>query len=174
MGREETHGEVSIAIFRKTRRSEEAMRNDSRKAAFEDDQLSPLSDVLLPSQYFELVGARTFSSEQRLMLAVLADAINVLRSSHSSNLSKRKSFNEASSWVFANGSTSPLSFEHVCDALSVSAESLRSGLSQLVSEHTGTLLRLRLKAGGRMQCLTVNGVRRSGRRARQGRSGGGY
>ena len=151
------------------------MRNDSRKAASEDALLSPLPDALLPSQFFELVGARTFSSEQRLMLAVLADAINVLRDYRvSSNRTKRKSFNETSSWVFANGVTSPLSFDHVCDALSVNAESLRSRLSHLVSERGGTLLRLRLKAGGRMQCLTVNGVRRSRRRARQGRSGGAY
>ena len=73
------------------------MQNDSRKEAFEDRLLSPLPDVLLPSQFFELVGARTISSEQRLMLAVLADAVNVLGSTDSSNLSKRKSFNEASS-----------------------------------------------------------------------------
>src|SRR5260370_26090472 len=85
------------------------MRNNSKKVASEDGLLSPLPDVLLPSQFFELVGARTFSSEQRLMLAVLADAINVLGDHRvSPNRCKRKSFNEASSWVFANGVISPL------------------------------------------------------------------
>ena len=97
------------------------MRNDSRKAASEVHLLSPLPDVLLPSQFFELVGSQTFSSEQRLMLAVLADAINVLGSADSSNLRKRKSFNEASSWVFAKRMTSSLAFDHVCDALGVDA-----------------------------------------------------
>ncbi|HWN58115.1 MAG TPA: hypothetical protein VNO74_08435 [Methylomirabilota bacterium] len=151
------------------------MPNDSRKAATEDDLLSPLPDVILPSQFFELVGAQTFSSEQRLMLAVLIDAINVLGDSRvSPNRRKRNSFNDASSWVFANGITSPLSFDHVCDALSVDAEGLRRRLSELLSEHNGTLLRLRVKAGGRMQCMTVNRVRRSRRRARQGRSGRAY
>jgi hypothetical protein len=140
------------------------MQNDSRKAAFEDDLVSPpRPDVLLPSQFFELVGARTFSSEQRLMLAVLADAINVLGSTDSSNLRKRKCFNEARSWIFANGITSPLSFDHVCNALGVDAQSLRRRLSELVSKHGGTLLRLRLKESSRMQCLTVNRVRRSRR-----------
>src|SRR5713101_5960993 len=141
------------------------MRNGSKKVASEDDLLSPLPDVLLPSQFFELVGAQTFSSEQRLMLAILADAINVLGSADSSNLRKRKSFNEASSWVFANGMTSPLSFDHVCNALGMDAGSLRRRLSELVSENGGTLLRLRLKEASRMQRLTVNRVRRSRRRA---------
>jgi hypothetical protein len=150
------------------------MRNDSMKAPSEDALLSPLPDVILPSQYFELVGTQTFSSEQRLMLAVLADAINVLRSTDSSNLGKRKSFNEASSWVFANGVTSPLSFDHVCNALGVDAQNLRRRLSELVSERGGTLLRLRLKEASRIQRLAVTPVRQSRRRARQGRSGGGY
>src|SRR5260370_20350761 len=105
------------------------MRNGSKKVASEDELLSPLPDVLLPSQFFELVGARTFSSEQRLMLAVLADAINVLGSADSSNLRKRDSFNEASSWLFADGVTSPLSFDHVCNALGTDVQSLRRRLS---------------------------------------------
>src|SRR5260370_28214269 len=142
------------------------MPNDSRKASSEDDLLSPLPDVILPSQFFESVGVQTFASEQRLMVAVLIDAINVLGDSRiSPNRRKRNSFNEASSWVFADGITSPLSFDHVCDALSVDAESLRGRLSELLSERSGNLLRLRLKAGGRMQCMTVNRVRRSSRRA---------
>ena len=141
------------------------MRNGSRKVSSEDELLSPLPDVLLPSQFFELVGSQTFSSEQRLMLAVLADAINVLGSADSSNLRKRDSFNEASSWVFSNGITSPLSFDHVCNALGVDAESLRRRLSELVSEHGGSLLRLRLKEAGRMQRPAVIRVRRSRRRA---------
>ncbi len=121
-----------------------------------------------------MVGARTFSSEQRLMLAVLADAINVLRSADSSSLRKRNSFNEASSWVFGDGLTSPLSFDHVCNALGVDAQSLQRRLSELVSEHGGSLLRLRLKEASRMQRLTVNRVRASGRQPRPGRRGCAY
>src|SRR5271166_3707005 len=119
------------------------MRNDSGKVASEDALLSPIPDVILPSQYFESVGTRALSSEQRLMLAVLVDAINVLRDYRvSPNLRKRNAFNDASSWVFANRIKSPLSFDHVCDALSVDAESLRRRLSELLSEHSGILLRL--------------------------------
>lgn len=142
------------------------MQNDSRKAAFEDHLLSPLPDVLLPSQFFELVGRQTFSSEQRLMLAVLADAINVMRQYRiSPNRRTRNSFNEASSWVFAKGITSRLSFDRVCDGLGVNAESLRRRLSDFFSEDGGTLLRLRLKEASRIERVTVNRGRRRRRRA---------
>ena len=127
--------------------------------------LSRIPDAILPSQFFESVGAQTFSCEQRLMLAVLADAINVLGSTDSSNLRKRNSFNEAWSWVFAKRITSSLSFDHVCDALGINAESLRRRLSELVSEHSGSLLRLRLKEASRMHRPAVIRVRRSRRRA---------
>ena len=99
------------------------------------------------------------------MPAVLADAINLLRSIDSSNLRRRDSFDEAWSWVFAKRITSSLSFDHVCDALGVDAESLRKRLSELVSEHGGSLLRLRLKEATRMQRPTVIRVPRSRRRA---------
>ena len=126
--------------------------------------LSHIPDTILPSQFFESVGARTFSSEQRLMLAVLADAINLLGSTGSPNL-RRRSYNEAWSWVFAKRITSSLSFDHVCDALGINAESLRRRLSELVSERGGSLLRLRLKEASRMQRPSVIRVRRSRRRA---------
>src|SRR5882672_9061566 len=126
--------------------------------------LSRRPHAILPSQFFEPVGAQTFSCEQRLMLAILADAINVLGSADSSNLRKRDSFNEAWSWVFTKRITSSLSFYHVCDALGINAESLRRRLSELVSEHGGSLLRLRLKEASRIQRLTVNRVRGSRRR----------
>jgi hypothetical protein len=122
--------------------------------------LSRIPDVILPSQFFELVGARTLSSEQRLMLAILADAINILREYRiSPNPDKRNSFNEAWSWVFAKGIIGSLSFDHICDALGVNAENLRRRLSELVSVHGGNLRRLRLKEASRRQGLTVNRVR---------------
>jgi hypothetical protein len=148
------------------------MRNDPSKEASQDNLLSPLPDVILPSQFFELAGAPAFSSEQRLMLAVLVDAINVLgKYGVSPNRRKRKSFNETSSWVFAEVVTSPLSFEHVCDALNVDARSLRMRLSALLSAHDGTLRKLRLKEGGRIQRVTVKRVRRRMRGAHQGHAG---
>ena len=151
------------------------MRNGSRKMALEDGLLSSPPDIILPSQFFKLVGAQTFSSEQRLLLAVLADAINVLGDYLASpNPLKRKSFYEASSWVFAPGITSPLSFDHVCDALGMDVKSARKRLSGLVSEGGSSLLRLRPKETTRKQGPTPDRVRRDRRRAHQGRNAGAY
>ena len=121
----------------------------------------PFPDVILRSQFFEMVGSRSLSSEQRLMLAVLADAINVVQEfSGSTSLRKRNSFNEAWNWIFTKGVTSPLSFDNVCDALGMDALGLRWRLSELVAGRGGIPLRLRLKEASRMQRLTVNRVRR--------------
>jgi hypothetical protein len=121
----------------------------------------PFPDVILRSQFFEMVGARSLSSEQRLMLAVLADAINVVQEfGGSSSLRKRNSFNDAWNWFFTKGVSSPLSFENVCDALGMDAKGLRWRLSELVAGRGGSPLRLRLKEASRMQRLTVNRVRR--------------
>jgi hypothetical protein len=120
-----------------------------------------IPDVILPSQFFELVGIRTLSSEQRLMLAVLADAINVLGECRASPVrDKRNSFNEASSWVFANCIASSLPFDHVCYALGVDAGNLRRRLSELVSEHGGNFRKLRLRETGRMPRVTLNRAHR--------------
>lgn len=119
------------------------------------------ADVILPCQYFESVGTRTLSSEQRLMLAVLSDAINVLRGYQvSPYIHRRDPFNEASSWIFAKDDASLLTFDHVCDSLGFNAENLRSRLSQLVSGHGGHLRRLKLKEMGRRIAPAITRVRR--------------
>ncbi len=108
-----------------------------------------------------MVGTRSLSSEQRLMLAVLADAINVVQEfGGSSSMRKRNSFNEAWNWFFTQGAACPLSYDSVCDALGIDAQGLRWRLSELVAGRGGTPLRLRLKEASRMQRLTVNRVRR--------------
>ena len=121
----------------------------------------PFPDVILRSQFFEMIGTRSLTSEQRLMLAVLADAINVVQEfGGSSSPRKRNSFNEAWNWFFAKGVSSPLSFDSVCDALGIDSHGLRWRLSELMAGRGGTPLRLRLKEASRMQRLTVNRVRR--------------
>jgi hypothetical protein len=121
----------------------------------------PFPDVILRSQFFELVGSHSLSSEQRLMLAVLADAINVVQEcGRSASLRKRNSFNEAWNWIFTAGFACPLSFDNVCDALGMDAKGLRWRLSELVAGRGGAPLRLRLKEASRTQRLTVNRVRR--------------
>ena len=72
-----------------------------------DDTLSE-ADVILPSQYFGAMGSRGLSGEQRLMLAVLVDAINLLRSWRGAGSSgKRRDFGEAAQWVNSPGTSHP-------------------------------------------------------------------
>jgi hypothetical protein len=74
-------------------------------------------DVILKSQFFRLIGRRPFTSEQRLMLAVLADAINIVRGGYlSGSEHKGTSFAEAKDWIFESECRCPLAFEHVCGA----------------------------------------------------------
>jgi hypothetical protein len=130
-------------------------------SAIADADARPFPDVILRSQFFETVGTRSLSSEQRLMLAVLADAINVVQELGGSNsLRKRNSFNEAWNWIFTTGVTCPLSFDNVCDALGMDTKGLRWRLSELVAGRNGSPLRLRLKEASRIQRLTVNRPRR--------------
>ena len=122
------------------------------------------SDLILPSQFFELVGKCRFTSEQRLMLAVLADAINILQDWRSSfSVRKRRLFIEAARWVMTHGNNVPFSFDNVCDALEISSEALRHRLSSLAAGAADSyppLARLRLKEAGRLQHMTVNRSRR--------------
>jgi hypothetical protein len=124
----------------------------------------PFPDVILKSQFFELMGKRVLTSEQRLMLAVLADAINIVQDGHRSpSVRKRTSFAEARNWIFQSGVRCPLAFEIVCDALGINAEALRWRIGAMISGAPESLpapLRLRLKEASRVQRLTVNRVRR--------------
>src|SRR5262249_41614517 len=84
------------------------------------DDLLAQADIILPSQYFSSVGSVGLSGEQRLMLAVLADAINVLQSwKGNGSARKRHNFAEAAQWVNLRGTHHPFSFDSVCDALEI-------------------------------------------------------
>ena len=94
-----------------------------------DDVLSD-GAIILPSQYFGSIGSVGLSAEQRLMLAVLVDAINVLQTRHDGGSTcKRRNFAEAAQWVNTQGSRYLFSFDGVCDALEIDSELLRSRLA---------------------------------------------
>jgi hypothetical protein len=117
------------------------MESDKSQSLDQDVPRAFTPDVLLPNQFFGSAGAKTFSSEQRLMLAVLVDAINlVLREKHRESTS----FKEASSWIFARSVARWLSFEMACDAVGLNAEWLRKRLSELVLQRVN-FGRVRLK-----------------------------
>ena len=123
------------------------------------------TDVILPSQYFSAMGGGGLCSEQRLMLAVLVDAINILQGwSRMGSARKRRAFAEAGQWVNTRGTSYPFSFDSVCDALGIDPEILRGRLSGLsigrgAPDRLGAG-RLRLKESSRAQHMTANRVRR--------------
>ena len=131
------------------------------------DTLSQM-DIILPSQYFGALGSVGLSSEQRLMLAVLIDAINVLRGWQGAGGGrKRRAFAEAAQWVITTGTHYPFSFDSVCDALEIDSALLRSRLRALtmglVNATRNSVGRLRLKELSRAQQMSANRLRRPGR-----------
>lgn len=129
-----------------------------------------LSDIILPSQYFGAMGTSGLCSEQRLMLAVLVDAINVVQGWHGTGSArKRRAFAEAAHWVNTRGTGYPFSFDSICDALGIDSEILRQRMSGLTKGHASAARiaggHLRLKESSRAQHMTANRVRRRTGRA---------
>jgi hypothetical protein len=86
---------------------------------------------ILPSQYFDVSGGHRLTAEQRLMLALLADAINVYQQGVVSRATrKRLLYLDADRWIMMAAKTAPhaFSFNTVCDALGINAGVLRRRL----------------------------------------------
>jgi hypothetical protein len=131
-----------------------------------------LPNQLLPNQFFGAMGSSGPCSEQRLMLAVLVDAINILqRWNRMGSARKRRTFADAARWVLMQGTNYPFSFDNVCDALNIDPKMLRQRLRGLArgqgaTDRLGVGI-LRVKRLGRAQNMTATRVsrRRSNRLA---------
>ena len=84
-------------------------------------------EIILPSQFAERGQART--PEQRLMLAVLSDALDLLlarlRPGALKATSRPRAIAEARAWVESDDTLWPFSFENVCGALGLHPDWLR-------------------------------------------------
>jgi hypothetical protein len=85
------------------------------------------SDLILPCQYFDISGGHSLSGEQRLMLALLTDAINVYQKGVlSRRANARRLYVDAERWILADDDTCGwLSFPTVCEALGIHTGLLR-------------------------------------------------
>ena len=134
----------------------------------------PFPDVILRSQFFELIGTHSLSSEQRLMLAVLADAINIVQDFHHSEQTARKrgpvSPRPWSGSFAAGRKVSARVRECVRRARDRRRRLCDGAYARLFSgdnkEARVAPLRLRLKEASRVQRLTVNRVRRRRKKPR--------
>jgi hypothetical protein len=139
----------------------------SELRAVHEGSQEPLLDVyqILPSQYFEMSGARSLSGEQRLMAALLADAINVFRKGVLSRSARpRLLFIDAERWINGQAtSRHAFSFETVCDALGLDPALVRRKMVQWkhsVNRNNGETARpLRLKFTPRHQRLSQRRTR---------------
>jgi hypothetical protein len=82
---------------------------------------------ILPSQYFDMSGGSALSGEQRLMAALLADAINVFRKGVlAQSARQRLLYLDAERWITSRStSRHAFSFETVCEALGIEAAIVR-------------------------------------------------
>jgi hypothetical protein len=85
-------------------------------------------DIMLPSQYFGTV--RKLTPEQRLMIAVLDDAIDCLEKYRlSSDRESRQLFDEAEQWLLASETNWPYSFRFICSFLNLDAGAVLRNLN---------------------------------------------
>jgi hypothetical protein len=85
------------------------------------------SDLVLPSQHFE--PRRKGAPEQRLMIAVLRDALDCLEKHRFTTRGEgRRLFDEAKHWFLTNGTEWPYSFECICGVLDLDANAVRERL----------------------------------------------
>jgi hypothetical protein len=116
---------------------------------------------ILPCQYFDVSAAHRLSGEQRLMLALLADAINVFQSGFTARaVRKRMLYLEAERWILdSNLAWDAFSFDAACEALNINSSVLRRRLidwKHRVGKQPGvsTASHLRLKITARQQRLS--------------------
>ena len=88
------------------------------------------SDLILPCQYYDISGGHSLTGEQRLMLALLTDAINVYQKGALSRASRaRRLYVDAEQWIMNDRpGARGLTFSTVCEALGIHAPRLRRRL----------------------------------------------
>jgi len=98
---------------------------DSVLGSFEAPGLEP--ETVLPEQFFRRSGGS--SPEQRLMLAVLEEAlVDLRRSADRRTLRMRRLADEVEGWFAADDDGWPCSFLRICDALGLDAAAVRTRL----------------------------------------------
>jgi hypothetical protein len=116
------------------------------------------SDLILPCEYCDVSSGYGLSAEQRLILALLTDAINVYQRGALSRLTRlRRLYVDAERWMLTDcADAAAFSFTMVCDALGINPELLRRRIidwKHTVSahhrRHPTSRLALKLAARGR-------------------------
>ena len=96
-----------------------------RESLFEED-------VILPEQYFARLRQKAdFPAEQRLLFAVLEDAVHCFQANlFARTLRRQQAFEEAEQWLLEPEMDATVTLEYVCDVFGFDAEYMRAGLRQ--------------------------------------------
>ncbi len=94
-------------------------------------------DILTTHRYFKVYKQKgQFGPEERLMFAVLTDAIECFQKYFGAGGRRcRALFGEAAAWIESKDSSWPFSFEQICQVLNFSPNYLRLGLTQWCLAH---------------------------------------
>ncbi len=127
-------------------------------------------EVLLPSQYYELIAGRSvLEGERRLMLAILEDAVSCYQRYVTAERGRNKRlYEEAEEWLFDDQQSGwVFSFESVCSALALDPVFVRRGLARwreaVLERGSGSapkFSRVRLRAARRHRILPLRERRR--------------
>jgi hypothetical protein len=84
------------------------------------------ADPIVIEQFFT---NRLYGGEERLMLAVLQDAVECFQEHVLAQyVWEKKLFQEAEEWILEKNSDWPFSFENICEALQLNPDYIRRGL----------------------------------------------
>lgn len=98
-----------------------------------DDRTSTFElEMVDPTQYFGVIaGGSGLRPEQRLMLAVLDEALGTLRRHVGSRKPRSKRLvDEVGKWLASTAETGPFSFVAICGALDFDPDYLRAGIAR--------------------------------------------
>jgi hypothetical protein len=88
-------------------------------------------DALLSSEFFADRSANTLEPEERLVLAILADAIKCFQDNHMARQGRRKRiFDEVREWIFDGRRDWVFGFENICSVLGFDPAYVRDGLGR--------------------------------------------
>lgn len=110
-------------------------------------------DILTSHQFFQLFRHKAhFDPEEKLMFAVLTDAIECFQKYYGDNVQRRRRlFTEAEAWISTKEDAWPYSFENICATLNLDPNYLRMGLARWRVDHEAQKTGLRIRKTLRYQ-----------------------
>jgi hypothetical protein len=86
-------------------------------------------DPVLRFEYYALQTRNVLDGERALMFAVLVDALDTyVKTRNAKGHRKRAEFNEVDGWIRSRTTSSPFSFETICDSLGLNPDAIRFSL----------------------------------------------